>query len=172
MNKQRRKDIEGAMESADEAKALLNENSKVAGEIATDLRGGESEGIRTRLMNLKTIFETASGKLDDAKSVIEQAKDEEQDYYDNMPENMQWGDKGSTAEQAVSDLESCESDLGEAQDTVDGMVSTLEEMIGDETRNEWEESDANSLDEFEDKIGEIETSVESAQSNADSAANG
>lgn len=61
----------------------------------------------------KYIDEAIAG-MDHAKSILENARDEEQDFYDNMPENMQGGDKGQAAEAAVSSLEDAISSIEEA----------------------------------------------------------
>ena len=169
MNKQRRKDIDGGKESGSAGKDLISEQSTIVTEIATDLRGGTTSGIRTRLVNLKSVIDTAAGKLDDARSIMETAKDEEQEYYDNMPENMQNGDKGSNAQTAIDALESAESAYQEAQEAAEGISSQLEEMIGPEDRAEWEQSDADYLDSITDTIGEIENKVEEAEGHADEA---
>jgi L-serine deaminase len=58
--------------------------------------------------------------LEQAKAEIEMIKDEEQDYFDNMPESIQQGERGETAERAVESL-------GEAADDIDEIVSKLEE---------------------------------------------
>jgi division protein CdvB (Snf7/Vps24/ESCRT-III family) len=42
---------------------------------------------------------------DDLVNAIDEVKSEEEDYYENMPENMQSGDKGSQAEDAISALQ-------------------------------------------------------------------
>lgn len=66
-----------------------------------------------------------------AMTLIEQAKDmlatcceEEQEYYDNMPESIQSGDKGSSADAAISSLtdagDSLESAYNNAADARDG----------------------------------------------------
>ena len=56
------------------------------------------------------------------KDRIESVASEERDYYDNMPENMQNGDKGSQADEAAGHLEEAASDL-------DGITNELEEAI-------------------------------------------
>jgi hypothetical protein len=50
---------------------------------------------------------------------LESLKDEEQDYYDNMPEGLQNGDKGAAAQQAVSDMENAISALEPLRDALD-----------------------------------------------------
>lgn len=59
-------------------------------------------------------------KLEELKSDIETLKDEEGEYYDNMPESLQGSEKGEKAEAAVSAFES-------AMDSIDEALSSLEE---------------------------------------------
>lgn len=61
--------------------------------------------------------------IDQARATLEEIAQEEREYYDNMPESLQDGDKGTRAaevadalEEAVSTLEDVVSNLGEAQD--------------------------------------------------------
>lgn len=56
--------------------------------------------------------------LQDAKMNLESLKDEEQDYYDNMPESLQGGEKGDRAEQAVSELEDAVNSIDEAMSSI------------------------------------------------------
>lgn len=55
-----------------------------------------------RRKQIKAIIEV----LETQKAEAETTRDEEQEYFDNMPENMQGGDKGSAAEEAISNLDS------------------------------------------------------------------
>lgn len=169
MNKQRRKDIDGAVESATAAKDMLNEQKSEVEEIAADIRGGESSGIRTRLVNLKSIFDTASGKIGDAVSTIETAKGEEEEYKENLPENMKDGEKGSNADSAISDLEDAYNNFETAQEKIDSSISTLEELIGAEDKSEWTEDEAAKLDEIAETIDEVETEVDNGQASAEQA---
>lgn len=45
-------------------------------------------------------------KLETLRDEVEALLNEEQDYYDNMPESFQNGDKGSAASDAISYMES------------------------------------------------------------------
>ena len=56
--------------------------------------------------------------LAEAKSLVEQVRDEEQEAYDNMPENMQSGEKGSA-------LESNVENLGDALDAIEGALEGI-----------------------------------------------
>lgn len=169
MNKQRRKDIEGAVESATEAKDMLNEQKSEVEEIAADLRGGEASGIRTRLVNLKSIFDTASGKMGDAITNIETAKGEEEEYKENMPDNMKDGEKGSNADSAISDLEDAYGNFETAQENIDTCCSMLEDLIGAEDKSEWIEDEAAQLDTIAEKIDKIEIEVDIGQYSAEQA---
>jgi uncharacterized coiled-coil DUF342 family protein len=60
-------------------------------------------------------IEQLNTKLSEAKDELEAIKDEEQEYYDNMPEGLQSGEKGEKAQEAV--------------DCMDEGVSNLETLI-------------------------------------------
>lgn len=57
--------------------------------------------------------------LSEIRSLVEDARNEEQEYFDNMPESFQSGDKGQAAEDAVSLLD----DALNALDDVEGLIS-------------------------------------------------
>jgi hypothetical protein len=59
-------------------------------------------------------LDKAIGLLHDASEMIESCKDDEQEYYDNIPESMQSGDKGSTAESAIDSLDNAICSIEEA----------------------------------------------------------
>jgi uncharacterized coiled-coil DUF342 family protein len=52
--------------------------------------------------------------LDNLRSTVEEILDEEQDYYDNMPESFQNGEKGERASEAIENLDNAVSELDEA----------------------------------------------------------
>lgn len=49
----------------------------------------------------------------EAKDILETCASEEREYYDNMPEAIQAGDKGSRADQVATDFEGAASSLDE-----------------------------------------------------------
>lgn len=53
-------------------------------------------------------------KLSDLKDDIVALRDEEQDYYDNMPENLQGGERGEMAENAINEMDNAESSIEDA----------------------------------------------------------
>lgn len=62
-------------------------------------------------------------KIEEVKSELETIRDDEQDYFDNMPENLQYSVRGEAAEEAV-DL------MDEAIDSLDEIVDNLNEATG------------------------------------------
>jgi hypothetical protein len=54
-------------------------------------------------------------------TAVEELKDECQEWYDNLPENFQNGDKGSTLQEAVNALENIESNLDSAGSDCDSV---------------------------------------------------
>lgn len=63
----------------------------------------------------------AAEMIREAVGILENARDGEQEYLDNMPENMQGGDKGSAAEEAISNLDSAISDAESAADNAESV---------------------------------------------------
>lgn len=62
----------------------------------------------------------ALNMIQEATALIEQAAQDEQESFDNMPENMQSGDRGQAAEQAASELQ-------DLQGTLEDVVTTIEQ---------------------------------------------
>lgn len=64
-------------------------------------------------MNVEQRKKLAAAQLEISKQfvVIEQIKDEIQDSFDNMPEDLQQGDKGQEIKSAISTLEDILSNL-------------------------------------------------------------
>lgn len=77
------------------------------------------EAVQKIITTLQDEMETLASKAQNAVDELESIKEEEQEYYDNMPENMQNGDKGSTAQSAIDSLDSAIEYLAEVQDFAD-----------------------------------------------------
>lgn len=58
-------------------------------------------------------------KIEDAKSELESLRDEEQDYYDNMPEGIQAGEKGDKSQTAIDAMESAIDDLDSVHSSIE-----------------------------------------------------
>ncbi|QDF16016.1 hypothetical protein H3N89_gp51 [Microbacterium phage MonChoix] len=62
------------------------------------------------------------------QEAIEQVRDEEQEYYDNMPEGLQQSDRGYAAEEAASQLDEAASMLDDLDiDSLRGNLETAAE---------------------------------------------
>lgn len=64
----------------------------------------------------------AIGYLNSAKNIVETAQSEEEDYRDNMPENLQESDRYHTAEDA------CDA-MGDAISSLDDVIEYLTNTI-------------------------------------------
>lgn len=67
--------------------------------------------------------------LDTHKSDIESQRDDEQEYIDCMPENLQSSERYSTAEQAVSSLDDAISEIEDAYNSLESAVSSIEAAV-------------------------------------------
>lgn len=52
----------------------------------------------------RNIIARANNLINDARAMLEECRDEEQEYYDNMPESFQNGDKGTSTQEAIDAL--------------------------------------------------------------------
>lgn len=68
---------------------------------------------------------SAQSAIEEARGVIDDAANAEREYYDNMPENMQSGDRGQQADTAASKLEEVRDTLQDLD--IDQMVNDLGE---------------------------------------------
>lgn len=60
-------------------------------------------------------------QLLDAKEALEQLRDEEQEYLDNMPENLHGSDKYSDSEQSIQSMD-------EAMQLIESVTDAIEEF--------------------------------------------
>jgi uncharacterized coiled-coil DUF342 family protein len=66
---------------------------------------------------------TINERIAEFRGVLEELKDAEQEYYDNMPESFQTGDKGQKAETAVDAIDSAIQSIEEAAGYLDEAVT-------------------------------------------------
>lgn len=64
----------------------------------------------------------ALSMIEDAMVILESVRDEEQEAFDNLPESLQYSEKGETMEEYVDDIDSAISDL-------DSIISELDDII-------------------------------------------
>ncbi len=79
---------------------------------------------RKEIAKAVALLQPLIGQLEEIRSIVETVAQEERDYYDNMPENMQSGENGERADQAASDLEEVQSALDEID--LEDLISKLE----------------------------------------------
>jgi hypothetical protein len=60
--------------------------------------------------------------IEAGKAILENVRDEEQDTFDNMPESLQGGEKGTAMEEAVSNLDEAISNLEETVSNINAVV--------------------------------------------------
>lgn len=68
-------------------------------------------------------LEALSDKLAEVIHEISCIKDEENEAYDNLPESLQDGEKGSTMSENVDELETIESDLESSLDSINELIN-------------------------------------------------
>lgn len=61
--------------------------------------------ILARYGQLYAELESTGSRFDDLRSELESLRDEEQDYYDNMPESLRDGEKANSALSAIESME-------------------------------------------------------------------
>lgn len=76
---------------------------------------------RKNIERALTLVESAWVLLEEAKGEFETARDDEQDYHDNMPESLQCGERGDKAEAAIS----CLSEICDAMETIGSEIEAI-----------------------------------------------
>ena len=61
----------------------------------------------------------AHSLLGKAVSIVERAKDEEQDSFDNLPENLQISERGEAMEEAIDELQMTIDSINDAMEHID-----------------------------------------------------
>jgi len=82
---------------------------------------------RKRLEAAQKLIGDALNIAEEQKGEVEGLKDELQEWLDNMPENLQGGEKASALEEAIQGLEEMEGQLDEAISNLnDVMMGSVE----------------------------------------------
>lgn len=72
-------------------------------------------------------IEALQTEMEDILSDIETVKDEESEYFENIPENLQSSERYEIAESAVENLESAYDTFDDMKSSLDDVLSSLEE---------------------------------------------
>lgn len=67
-------------------------------------------------------LQVLSEKLDELKSELEDIQQQEEEYRDNIPENLQGSDRYDKADSACSDLFDAVSSIEEALDSIESAI--------------------------------------------------
>lgn len=82
---------------------------------------------RKRIELVKNKIDNILSIINETKGEIEEIKDEEQDYFDNIPENLQSGERASKSENAIDLLENCFDVCDYIEDYLIELINYLEE---------------------------------------------
>ena len=82
---------------------------------------------RRIIYEINTRLEAVQGEMESLLDDIQAVIDEETEYRDNIPENMQGGERYEMADSACDSLQSAYDTLESAKDNLDDVTSSLEE---------------------------------------------
>lgn len=82
---------------------------------------------RKAILELSQKAGNIKGEIEELMQGIEDIKGEEEDYKENIPENLQGGDKYEVAEAAIENLEEAYSNLDDIAGTLEDVESYLNE---------------------------------------------
>lgn len=66
-------------------------------------------------------LQAAADLLEEARAIIESVREEEQEAFDNMPEGLQYSERGETMETNIGTMD-------ESLDTISDMIESLTEI--------------------------------------------
>ena len=82
-----------------------------------------------KLDDIKKDLDALMGRLEDVKTNIESIKDDEEMAYDNLPESLQDGEKGSLMQDAMNSMEDAIDGIDFIIDELNGMDSNFSDAI-------------------------------------------
>lgn len=85
---------------------------------------------RKQISEVVSRVESVQAELESLLDDIQGIMDEEKEYRDNIPENMQGGDRYEMADHACCELEAAHETLDNAKYSLEEVVSSLESAIG------------------------------------------
>lgn len=99
-------------------------------------RRAKIDAVIKTLNTFRDAFTEIEGP-DNLTDDIEAIREEEQEYFDNMPESMQGGEKGTDAEETIEQLQCAEDDLtalidklSDVENDIEGIIEALESAKG------------------------------------------
>ena len=68
-------------------------------------------------------LEEALGKAEELKETLDSLRDEEQEAYDNLPESIQYGERGDKMQENIDNLNYAVSNLQDCIDNLDEVIN-------------------------------------------------
>ena len=68
-------------------------------------------------------------RLENIKTELEHLLIEEEYYYDNIPENLQYSLRAEIAEEAIDNMQNATSNLNEILDLIDEVIENIDDSI-------------------------------------------
>lgn len=84
---------------------------------------------RKEIQAIRDKLEDLTSKIAELRDGIDTIKDDEQEYYDNMPESLQSSDRGTAAEEAVSHLDTALEALDEIANQASEATEALDSAM-------------------------------------------
>lgn len=84
---------------------------------------------RKELEKAISLLNDAQENLDAAMEIVDSVKDEEQEAYDNLPESIQYGEKGDIMQENVDELDDASSELDSIRDSVEEQIDAIQNVI-------------------------------------------
>ena len=73
---------------------------------------------KARRKQLEKVVEVLTAQMEELETI----KDEEQEAFDNLPESIQYGERGETMEENVDELDSIITDLENVIDSINEVI--------------------------------------------------
>ncbi len=84
---------------------------------------------RKELQNIIEAIEEIKSQLEDQQEILESLKDEEMEYFENIPENLQSSERYERAETSSNALENAYDTLYDLISSLEDVTSSIEEAI-------------------------------------------
>lgn len=81
---------------------------------------------RKEIFEIQGLLKNAQALFEESMERLETVRDEEQEYLDNMPESLQDGEKGETAQENIDNLESALDSLEPINEEIDDVLEYLD----------------------------------------------
>lgn len=83
---------------------------------------------RKKIFGAGIFVDMANNNIQEAQAVLQESLDEEQEYYENMPESLQGGEKGELATLAIEAIELAIEAIEEIDfSEIEGQIDTASE---------------------------------------------